>query len=314
MSEATRPAHGAPLNWQLQRNAGALLAVVLCAVLWAPVFASLVHSWQSDPAFSHGPLVLLGALGLLWMRREQLGRWDSACIPGLVVAALSGIVHVAAEWTDVAFLKPLSLITMTAGVIWYAGGTAAFRASVGALGFLAFMVPWPTTVTDRIGFPMQLASSSYAALLSGLLGLPIVRDGVQLHVVPTPDGKPIFSILIAQQCSGLASLVVLLAAGYLIAYHTPLGIGWRALLVALVVPVALLTNAVRLTLVLLAGAYYSHAFAIWVHDHEAPVLVFFSSLCLFAIRHALMTWQSGRGAAELALDGEARVEVPVPSA
>lgn len=314
MTEATRPLQDAPRNWQLMRNPGALLVVLLCGALWIPVFASLLHSWQSDPAFSHGPLVLLGGLGLLWMRRDSLRSWDAACIPGLVLAAFSGLVHVGAEWADVAFLKPVSLIAMTAGVIWYLGGTDALRASCGALGFLAFMVPWPTTVTDRIGFPLQMASSSYAALLSGLLGLPIVRDGVQLHVVPTPGGQPIFSILIAQQCSGLASLVVLLAAGYLIAYHTPLGMGWRALLVALVLPVALLTNAVRLTLVLLAGTYHSPKFATWVHDHEAPVLVFFSSLCLFGIRHALMTWQGSRSQAEHTSDGEARVEVPVPSA
>src|SRR5207245_11702659 len=92
------------------------------------------------------------------------------------------------------------------------------------------------------------------------------------------------------KCSGITSLIVLLALGYLIAYHTPLRLQWRALMVAAVVPLALVTNAVRLTFVLLAGAHISSAVAKQIHDHEPPVLIFLCSVGLVALRHALLCW------------------------
>src|SRR5205807_1573898 len=95
---------------------------------------------------------------------------------------------------------------------------------------------------------------------------------------------------VAAKCNGLTSLIVLLALGYLIAYHTPIRPGWRALMVAAVVPLALLANAVRLALVLIAGAYVSKQLGMQVHDREAPVLIFFCSLGLIGLRSALITW------------------------
>ena len=138
-------------------------------------------------------------------------------------------------------------------------------------------------------------SSGYAALLCGLCGLPVQRDGVTLGVVPDPDRAPTYRIIVSQQCSGLTSLLVLLMLGYLVTYHAPVALRWRVLLVALTLPLALLANAVRLSLVLGAGAYHGAAVALWVHDHEQPVLILLCGLGLLAIRHALTLWTRPAG-------------------
>jgi len=273
-----------------RQHLGWVALLVLSVLLWVPVFQMLAHNWQRDPSLSHGPLLFLLALGHLWMAREELTEWSAASIPGLAVLLLSGLAHVVAVWADVEFLKPISLIMMVVGGIWFLGGWRAMCASAGAVGMLAFSVPWPTTLVERIAFPLQIMSSAYAALLGGIFGLPIVREGVHLHVVPDMTAKPIYSILVARQCSGLTSLMVLLALGYLIAYHTPVKLGWKALLVAVVIPLTLLTNAVRLTFILLAGAHHSAKLAMWVHDNEAPFLIFLCSLGLMGIRAGILAW------------------------
>jgi exosortase len=196
----------------------------------------------------------------------------------------------AAVWADIYFLKPLMLIGMVGSAVWFLGGGQTARIALGPLSFLIFMIPWPTTVTERLAFPLQLTSSAYAATLGGMIGIPIVRSGVHLHVVPNLHAPPVYSIIVARQCSGLTSLMVLLALGYLIAYHTPAKLGWRALMVAAVVPVALFANSLRLTLILAAGAYHSAELARWVHDHEAPVLIFFCSVGLLGLRQGLLAW------------------------
>jgi exosortase len=196
---------------------------------------------------------------------------------------------------------------MAAGAVWYFGGYRALGVAAGALGFLVFMIPWPTTLVERLAFPLQLTSSAYAALLGGLLGLPIVRDGVHLHVVPNPDAAPVYSVLVAKQCSGLTSLMVLLALGYLIAYHTRAGLGWRALLLALVVPLALFGNAIRITFVLLAGTYHSAALAQWVHDHESYVLIVLCCMGLLGLRHAILSWTGRPHGTDEKADGQASI-------
>jgi len=269
------------------------LAAVLALLLLVPVLGLLVHTWRTDPSLSHGPVVVGLAFIHLWLRRGELRREAGSSNSGAVLLIFAGALHVLATWADVAFLRPLSLIGMAGGAVWLFTGWKGLKASVGALGFLLFAVGWPTTLVEGVAFPLQLMSSAYAALLGGLLGLPIQQEGVHLFVVPQLGAKPVYSIMVARQCSGLTSLLVLLALGYLIAYHTPLKLGWRMLLLLAVIPLTLLMNAVRLTLILLAGTHHSASLATWVHDNEAPFLIFFCSLGLIVLRQLLLAWAEG---------------------
>jgi len=224
------------------------------------------------------------------MRKSELRQWRAATPQGLIGLALCGCLYVAAVWADIDFLKPLSLIGMLIAGVWFLGGVKKLVASAGALGLLVFMIPWPTTLIERISFPLQLTSSAFGALFAGILGVPIRREGVNIFVLPAAGGKPIYSIVVAQQCSGLTSLTVLLLVGYLTAYFTPIAARWRVALVASVVPLALLANSLRLTFILFAGAHGSPSLAKWVHDHEGPVLILFCSLGLMGLRQALISW------------------------
>jgi len=265
---------------------------VIAALVCAPEIAALVPSWRGDASLSHSPFVPLIVFGLLWAKRGELRRWQSASGFGLAALMLCTLVYVGSVWADIDFLKPLALIGMLLSAVWFLGGMEKLRATAGALGLLAFVIPWPTTLVDRLAFPLQLMSSSYAALFAGMLGVPIHREGVNLSVVPNPGAPPTFSILVAQQCSGLTSLMVLLLLGYLTAYCTPVKNYLRVLMVAAVVPLALFANALRLTFILFAGAHGSPALGMWIHDHEGPVLIFFCSLGLMGLRHLLIMWQN----------------------
>ncbi|HZT42995.1 MAG TPA: exosortase/archaeosortase family protein [Chthonomonadaceae bacterium] len=302
------------LTWRFHwRHAGWACLLILACLLWTPELKVLWGLWHSDPMLSHGPLIPLIAGAHLWMRRSDL-KWKSASRAGLLALGLTTLAYVAAVWADIDFLIPLALVGMIAAGIWFLGGHKTLLASAGALGFLVFMIPWPTTITDRFGFPLQMMSSTYAALFGGLLGLPVQRDGVQLAVVPDPHKAPVYQCIVAVQCSGLTSLLVLLALGYLIAYHTPVSLGWRAVMVAIMPPLALITNTIRIVFILLAGTYINAHFAKWVHDHEGPVLIFLCSFALLGIRHAILTYTQPRKpspASEPPAEGPMDVPLPI---
>ena len=270
-----------------------LVPLVLLALLGGSALPSLWAAWRTDAGLTFAPLIPPIVAILLWNRRERLQNWDSACWPGLLLLAGAALLYVAASWADVEPLKPFSLIGIFAGLVWYLGGPAAFRAASGATGLLLLAIPWPETLSAQLQFPMQQISSRYAALLAGMIGLPAQREGVLLSLVPEGATVPVYRIIVSQQCSGLTSLTVLLIIGYLIAYHTPVRVWQRFVLLALTVPLALFANAVRLTIVLAAGMARGAALAQWVHDHEQPVLILLCSMGLMAIRSAMLAWTAG---------------------
>jgi exosortase len=281
--------------------------LALSTLLALNVVVTLWGVWRSDKSFSHGPIVPIAAAGLLWARRSELNDWKSAAFPGLLLLVVAAVAHLLSIWADIVFLKPLSLIGMIAGGVWFLGGWKMFSAAIGAIGFLLFMIPWPTLLIDKLSFPMQLMSSSYAAMLGGMVGLPLHREGVNISVLIKPEP---YNIIVAKECSGLTSLIVLLALGYLISYFTPAKLGWRLLLFLTVIPLALLTNAVRLTVILIFGGYVSRDMAKWVHDNEGPVLIFICSVGLMALRHILVTWLNTK---PLELPEEGNTVVPIPN-
>ena len=295
-AQSRRTSH---VGWAITAIAISLLAVFCFPPIW--------RVWRTDPSLSHGPLVPFIAAGLLWNRRHQLGEWRNASPAGLSVAILCVLLHLLAVWADIVFLKPLSLVGILAGVIWFLGGLKAVSAASVALGFLLFMIPWPTVLVDKISFPLQLTSSSYATIFGGVLGLPLHREGVQIDVVPNPLEPPIYNVIVGKECSGLTSLMVLLALAYLIATFTRANAAWRIGIIASVVPMALLVNSVRVTVILLFGARVSSTAAQWVHDNEGPVLMVFCSMGLLALRSAAQSWTGAQ-----ARRGEVDVQTAVP--
>jgi exosortase len=101
------------------------------------------------------------------------------------------------------------------------------------------MVPippdWLAPVVVRL---LGFVTSMSVGLLQAL-GVPVGREG---SVIVLPGGEDLF---VAEACSGLTSLVTLLPIGVLIAYLAPLAPARQALAVALVVPVAIAANLLR---------------------------------------------------------------------
>jgi exosortase len=266
------------------------IVFVLVLLLAFSALGFLVSVWREDPGLSHGPILFLIAAGLLWLKRTRLRTWESADPVGLALLVLAALFQVFSIVADIAFLQPLSFFAMLLGGILFLGGREAFSLCLGPIGLLAFSIPWPTTLVAVLSFPLQLFSSAYAALFAGMLGLPIHRNGVEIFVTSESGEKVVYSIIVAQKCSGLTSLMVLLAFTYLIAYFTPVRWWGRLLMMIAVPPLALFANAVRLTIILLVGGHYGAKPAQWVHDNEQPILIFLCSFGLLGLRALLMRW------------------------
>src|SRR5947207_6678484 len=124
-------------------RAGWFAAACLLWVFW-PSLGPLSDRWGHDPQYSHGYLVPLFSLYLLWSRRDLLAAAESR--PswwGLPLLAAGLALRFAGTYLYFDWLGLAALFPSLMGLALLAGGLPALRWSWPAVLFLAFMVPLP---------------------------------------------------------------------------------------------------------------------------------------------------------------------------
>jgi exosortase len=220
---------------------GSLAAIsALVLILYARVLGPMVVQWWSDPNYGHGFLVPVFAGYVLWRERE---RWHDVTIHannwgvGILFSAL-GLLAVGILGSE-HFTERISLLFLIAGIVVFLAGWSVLRRAAFPLGYLAFMVPLPAIVYYQITFPLQLLASRLGADGLLALGVPTIREG-NLLVLPN------VTLEVVEACSGVRSLLSLVAVvvGYVYLFEPSL---WkRFFLIAAVVPVVIASNALRL--------------------------------------------------------------------
>ncbi len=235
--------------------------------MFAPVLFGMGQEWWRNETYSHGFLVPLISGYLAWQKRSLLRAVRRPAPAALVLVFLGLLVQGAGLLTEVEFLPHLALMLSLAGLLLFAWGPAAFRVLLFPYAFLFFMVPWPDTLVEFLSFPMQLLSAKFAAMGLGLLGIPIARDGVDLHSAG-------YTFSVAAPCSGMRSLVSLLALAALTALLLQGPRGKRLLLFLSGVPLALAGNVLRIMGILLLARFWGPEVAEGFFHKFSGVVVF----------------------------------------
>jgi len=228
---------------------GAALLAVLLGLVYHRTLLQLIEVWRTNDSYSHGPLVPLVSLALAWRNRERLraapARPDAR---GLAVVALACGLLVAGMRADVFTLEGWSIVVMAFGLALTFQGAARTRVMAFPIAYLGFMLTFPPVLVNQLSFALKEVTVAVSTRLAEALGVLMRRDGMSLFLA---DGE----LRVENPCSGLRSLIALLATGAVFAYLQP-GAWWRrALLFLSAIPVAMLANVVRITLLLLVAHY-----------------------------------------------------------
>jgi exosortase len=256
-----------------------VFSVALIAATFG-VWRALFEFSQTNETASHVVLIPFVTAVLIWQRRESLFaavRWTPA---GAVVIAAGLLTLAIGAMRGVSGSADGPLTVMVAGTLtaWLGGvilffGPETFRAELFPLLFLAFMIPFPAALVDRVTLLLKTGSADVVAGLFTLTGTPYYRDGFQFSL-------PSFVIEIADQCSGIHSSIALLLTG-LLAGHVFLRSGWKKAVVLLAVfPLALLKNAIRIVSLTLLAMYVNPSFLTGKLHHEGGIVFFLLTLAL----------------------------------
>jgi exosortase len=240
---------------------------------------------------SHGLLVPLIVLALFWWKRKALlDVVGDVWAPGLGCLAGATLLHVFAYLIQQPRLSAVAFL----GGLWALLATAwGWRFAVASLfpfGLLVFCVP-VGTISDPITVLLRRISTDIAvAVVRYGLGIHVLQTGVQIM-----DPKGAYAYEVVAACSGIRSLVTLLALTTIYGFMTFVT-GWkRALMVGLALPLALAGNVVRLVAIILAAEAFGHRAGEWVHEGMGFVTFVLALWLLFAIGHWLREPDSAAG-------------------
>jgi exosortase len=199
--------------------------------------------WSYDPQYSHGYLVPVFALFLLWHRRASFARLSFQGTSWGLVVLLAGVgLRLAGSYFYVSSLAGISLLVCLFGIVLLLGGWNAVRWSWPALAFLVFMIPLPYRLERFLAHPLQRLACRASTACLEVLGFAATAEG---NIIWVDDEV---RIGVVEACGGLSMLLSFfaLAVAFALVLRRPLLD--KVVLIASAIPIALLANVARITL------------------------------------------------------------------
>lgn len=291
------------------------ISVIAVALVfaYATVLTKLGHDWWTDENYSHGLLIPFIIGFLLWSQRDRLT--NAARQPAMLSGLAMVVFALLALWAGTAgaelFMQRISLALMLGGIAVYFWGFRLLQLLIVPLFLLLLAIPIPAIIFNKIAFPLQLFASRCAVWAMTMADIPVLRQGNVIELMPL-GARETKKLEVVEACSGIRSLMTLVTLAVVFAYFThPRGdsgdsgsgddsksprsgfasaLGkvknygfWRSTIIVLsAVPIAIFTNALRVSGTGILARYYGtqvadgffHSFSGWVIYVVAFLMLF----------------------------------------
>ena len=280
-----------------------ILRVAGIAVPWLALYHDvlrrLIDDWRADENYSHGFLIPFVSAYAVWTGRDLLRR--TPCEPrlflGSCLMAIAVLMLLAGILGAELSLTRLSLVLSLVALALYFGGMAWLRRLIFPIGLFLLAIPIPNIIFNQITLPLQLIASDYATRVIKLFGIPALREG---NVIELAQLK----LQVVEACSGIRSLVSLTTLAVVYTYFTEVKWWRRLVIVAAVVPIAIIANAARVTGAGITAHHWGasaaegflHQFSGWLVFIVAILLLLFIARLLNLIERAFEQRRHGAAA------------------
>ena len=261
--------------------AAAILGLSGC-LLWSywPTVVDLCQFWARNQDYSAGALVPFVAVYLVWRQRAELAAEPvKPCWWGLAILGLSEIMRQCGVYYGFGSGERYALVVAIAGIVVLAAGVRTARRLVWIFAFLILMIPLSARIHEAIALPLQTKATTSAAFVLELFGFFVTREGNVLRLNEEA------SVAVVEACSGLRMLTafIFIASVLALVIDRP---RWQKLtLVLFSVPIAILSNTIRLVATSVF-IYYAHNAELSEKFHDVaglammPLALFFSVVLL----------------------------------
>jgi exosortase len=280
------------------------------AFTYAAVLVKLGQTWWTDENYSHGLLIPLIIGYILWSQRARLA--EAVTRPSAFWGLSTVVLGLLALWAGTAgaelYMQRMSLVLLLAGTVIYFWGFRLLRFLVAPLFLLILAIPIPAIIFNKVAFPLQLFASRCAVGAMTLFDIPVLRQGNVIELMPL-GARETKKLEVVEACSGIRSLMTLVTLAVVFAYFThprggnpgdgesetsrgsqissrlrKYGLFRSSLIVLSAVPIAILTNALRVSGTGVLAHYYGTKVADgFFHSFSGWVIYVVAFLMLFAV-------------------------------
>ncbi len=290
----------------------AAMALVAAAFAWAyrDSIEHLLHRWSVEPEYSHGFFVPPFAAVLLWLRWDMISAARlRGSLWGLALLGLGGAMRLASAYFYYDLFDPLSLLPTLAGIALFIGGWHALRWAWPSIVYLIFMIPLPGLFAGALSGRLQLIATSASVYALQMIGIPATARG---NVIALTSSE----LEVAQACSGLRMLLVFFATSTAVAFLAERRLWEKVIVLLSAVPIAVISNVIRIVATGIAQEYFGTDFAINVFHDQAGYVMMPMALVFLWLELNFLDWlvaDADSGAAQSAGASPAQPTGPAPS-
>lgn len=262
----------------------ALIVVPLSVWAYLPTIAALAGTWDREPDYSHGYLVAPLAIFFLWARRDRYpAQRDRSCAWGWLLIALGLTMRWLGARYYLEALDGWSIAVWLGGVVGVLAGWRVFVWALPSLAFLLLAVPLPFRAERALSLPLQSVAAQVSTWFLQMLGEPALAMGNTIVIGDHP-------FEVERACSGLRIFMGIAALAYACIMLVRSSWWEKSLLMAAVVPIALISNAARIV----ATAYICQHVSVeaskkFTHD-AAGLAMIVLALVLFGLLLWYLKW------------------------
>lgn len=226
------------------------------------------------------PLIVAGLL--VWKRQELIATPKRLWWPSLALVGGALALHVAGYAVQQARVSIVAMVLGFYGLTGLLWGRDWLRNSFFPMFLLLFLVPI-ASVSDNLTLPLRLLATKISVGVANVgLGIEVYENGAQIL---GPDNRPLYEV--APACSGIRSLISMIILMLIYGFLT-FRTWWRRLvLLVSAVPVAIVGNVLRLTIVIVVGEVFGQDQAVAVEQNLGFVTFALGIGCMLAIGHWL---------------------------
>ena len=256
-----------------KKNILFLLLIIIIIILYLGSFRWLFISWLTLDSYSHGFLIPIISIFLIWRKKESLFEDNGNKNPFLFIFSL--IIYLSGQIIGSIFLTTISIIPFILGLIQFFRGTEQAKNLAFPISFLIFAIPLPNL--EGILFYLQSISTILATTIAHFIGVPCSYEGCQIFL----NGS-LFTI--APECSGFNSIISFYILVTLLVYLISDPFIDKIILIISAFPIALFTNGLRIAITLWISSHYGTTQGMrYFHDWGSVTFYIMAILLIFLL-------------------------------
>jgi len=253
------------------------------------LFGWLLHVLWTSLDDQHGLFVPVVVAVLLWDKRvELLALKKENWWPALTLVVAGLLLHIAGfalHQTRISLVGFFTGLYGLTGLVW---GRQWLRSSFFPFFLFAFCIPHGTQ-SDTLTSPLRLLAAKITVLLARIAGVDVLREGTLIF-----DADHSFSYDVVPACSGIRSLMMVLAVATIFGFVQFRATWQRLLMMASALPLAVAGNVARLTAVIFISELFGQDAGVWL-EQKLGLVTFLGSIgCVWLLARWLKKKIAGK--------------------